>query len=105
MTTLSNWEEKKELEKSLERERKELIITGKKLINKTEYRLLLEKAIKAWEQLPKFLRNKIGNRDKYIKRFLDDEYLKIAKKYKNNKARKAKWENLEASDNGIPSLC
>lgn len=105
MTNLSDWEKKKELEKSLERERKELITTGKKLVNKTEYRLLLEKAIKAWEQLPKFLKNKIGSRDKYIKRFLNDEYLEIAKKHNNSKARKVKWENLEASDNGIPSLC
>lgn len=105
MSNLSDWEEKKALEKVLERERKELIATGKKLVNKTEYRLLLEKAIKAWEQLPKFLKNKIGSRDKYIKRFLDDEYLEIAKKYKNNKARKVKWENLEASDNGISPLC
>lgn len=105
MINLSEWEEKKELEKLLERERKELIATGKKLVNRTEYRLLLEKAIKAWEKLPEFLKVKIGTRNRYIKRFLDDEYLEIAKKYKNNKARKIKWENLEASDNGIPPLC
>lgn len=94
MMKLLDREQKKELDKMLERERKKLIATGEKLVNKTDKRILLQKALKSWIELPKFLKDKIKQKNNYIKDYLEKEYLEIAKKYKNNEERKAKWNSL-----------
>lgn len=94
MMKLLDREQKRELDKMLERERKNLIATGERLVNKTEKRILLQKALKSWIELPKFLKDKIKQKNNYIKDYLEKEYLEIAKKYKNNEERKAKWNSL-----------
>lgn len=95
MMTLLDREQKKELEKILEKERKKLVAVGEKLLNKTDKRILLQKALKSWLELPKFLKDKIKQKNNYIKDYLEKEYLEIAKKYQNNEERKAKWNSLE----------
>lgn len=87
-------DKKKEVEKILKKERKKLIAIGEKLVNKTEKRILLHKALKSWMELPEFLKEKIKQKNNYIKDYLEKEYLEIAKKYQNNEEREAKWNNL-----------
>jgi len=94
MMNLLDRGQKKELEKILEKERKKLIATGEKLVNKTEKRILLQKALKSWVELPKFLKDKIKQKNNYIKDYLEKEYLEIAKRYQNNEEREAKWDCL-----------
>lgn len=94
MMSLSDRDQKKELDKTLEKERKQLIATGEKLINKTDKRILLQKALKSWMELPKFLKDKIKQKNNYIKDYLEKEYLEIAKRYQNNEEREAKWDSL-----------
>ncbi|MEI6856713.1 hypothetical protein [Psychrilyobacter sp.] len=86
--------QKKELEKILEKERKTLIAIGEKLVNKTDKRILLQKALKSWIELPKFLKDKIKQKNNYIKDYLEKEYLDIAKNYQKDEEIKAKWDNL-----------
>lgn len=90
-------DKKKEVEKILEKERKKLIAIGEKLVNKTEKRILLHKALKSWMELPEFLKDKIKQKNNYIRDYLEKEYLEIAKKYQNNKEREAKWNNLSVN--------
>lgn len=98
---MMNLMQKKELDKKLEKERKELIVTGEKLVNKTDKRILLQKALKSWMELPEFLKNQIKQKNNYIKDYLEKEYLEIAKKYRKNKEREAKWDSLEKNCGGI----
>ncbi|UUV17359.1 hypothetical protein NRK67_00535 [Fusobacteria bacterium ZRK30] len=97
MKKLLDKNQKKELNKTLEKERKKLVAIGKKLLNKTDKRILLQKALKSWMELPKFLKDKIKQKNNYIKDYLEKEYLEIAKKYQNNEERKAKWDSLDKS--------
>ena len=92
-----NRDQKKELEKILEKERKKLIIDGEKLVNKIEKRILLQKALKSWIKLPKFLKDKIKQKNNYIKDYLEKEYLEIAKRYQKDMEIKAKWDSLKIS--------
>lgn len=94
MMSLLDREQKKVLEKALEKERKKLIATGEKLVNKTDKRILLQKALKSWMELPKFLKDKIKQKNNYVKDYLEKEYLEIAKRYQTNEERKAKWDSL-----------
>lgn len=96
-------ERKKELEKILEKEKNILIASGERLVNKTDKRILLEKALKNWEQLPDFIKNKIKQKNNYIKDYLEKEYIDIAKKYKKDEETKAKWAILEENKHGMNS--
>lgn len=87
-------EQKKELDKTLEKERKKLIATGEKLVNKTDKRIILQKALISWMELPEFLKDQIKQKNNYIKEYLEKEYLEIAKRYQSNEEREAKWNNL-----------
>lgn len=88
-------DKKKELDKILKVEEKKLIEIGEKLVNKSEKRILLEDAYKAWDNLPPFARTKIPQKKNFFKDYLDKEYIEIAKKFLKEKELNAKWDTLK----------
>ncbi len=89
---------KKEMEKNIIQNNKELAQLGKNLLSKSEKRLYLEVANKKWEKLPKFLKEKINNKEAYVKEYLESECIIIAKKYKKDKEIKEKWADIDIKE-------